>query len=359
MDARDRPWKGYAWAIAAVAACTLLGQAMHGRFDPVNIAMVYLLAVVVIAVRFTRGAAIAAAALAVAAFDFRFVPPVGTFTVEDAQYVLTFAIMVAVAVVISGLMGDVRGKARAQARLEVEAQTERVRSALLASISHDVRTPLAVILGAASTLADRGESLGAQERRALAASLAQNARDMSEHVSKVLQMTRLETGAMAVERDWAALPEIASSALDKLRERLARDYVLVEFPPELPLVRVDAALVEQVFVNLLENAARHTPPGTVVRVRAQRRDREVVVSVEDFGGGLADAEMRQVFEKFHRGSLESARGGVGLGLAICRAIVRLHGGEAWAERIPEGGTAFRFTLPLEPAPPVPPEPVPS
>jgi len=114
-------------------------------------------------------------------------------------------------------------------------------------------------------------------------------------------------------------------------------------------------LIEQVLANLLENAARHTPTGTLVRLRAAVSGGELVVSVEDFGPGLPDGDVERVFAKFHRGMAEGAGGGVGLGLAICRAIVRLHGGKIWAERRPEGGAVFRFTLPLEEAPSVPAE----
>ena len=213
---RAFPWAGYAWALAAAAACSLAGLAMRPRFDLVNVAMVYVLAVVVVALRASRGAAIATAVLSVLAFDFLFVPPQGTFTVDDVQYLLTFAIMVAVALVISRLTGDVRRRANAQAAAEVEAETERIRSALLASISHDLRTPLAVMAGASSTLAERGERLPGGERTALARSLFEQSREMSEHVAKILQMTRLESGAIQVEKDWASLAEIAGAALNRL-----------------------------------------------------------------------------------------------------------------------------------------------
>jgi two-component system, OmpR family, sensor histidine kinase KdpD len=349
-----RSWAGYAWAAGATVLCTLAGLAMTPRFDLVNIAMVYVLAVVVVALRHARGPAIATAMLSVLAFDYEFVPPRGALTVDDAQYLFTFAIMLAVALVVSRLVEDVRARARAQADLEVQAETERIRGALLASISHDLRTPLAVMTGASSSLAEGGERLAADERRALAASVFEQAREMSEHVSKVLQMTRLETGALAPERDWASLAEIAGAVLRRLAGKLEGHRVMVDLPGDLPLVRVDAALVEQALGNLLENAARHTPPGTVVRLRAQPRDGEVVVSVEDFGGGLPEADLERIFAKFERGVAEGG-GGMGLGLSICRAIVRLHGGRAWAERVAGGGIAFRFTLPLESVPVVPAE----
>ena len=349
-------WQGYAWSVAAAAACTLAGFAMRSRFDLVNIAMVYVLAVVVIALRFPRGPAFTTAMLSVLAFDYAFVPPSGTFTVDDVQYLLTFAIMLAVALVVSRLVESVKTRAAAQAALELEAETERIRSALLASISHDLRTPLAVMAGASSSLAESGEQLSADERRALANSVFQQARRMSDHVAKILQMTRLENGAIVLERDWSSMAEIVGSVLARLRERLSLHRVIVEVPSELPLVRIDASLVEQALGNLLENCAKHTPPGTIVRVRAQRSGEEIVITVEDYSGGLPERDVERVFAKFHRGAVEGAGTGFGLGLAICRAIVRLHGGRAWAESVPAGGTAFHFSLPLEEAPSVPPEP---
>ena len=348
---------GYLWALGAVAACTAAGFAMEGRFDLVNIAMVYVLAVVWVALRYSRGAAVATSVLAIAAFDFFFVPPQGTFTVDDVQYLLTFAIMLAVALVISGLTQRARRQAHAQATLAVEAETERIRSTLLASISHDLRTPLAVMTGASSSLAERGERLSADERQALAKSVFDQSRELSDRVAKVLQMTRLEGGGMAVARDWASIAEIADSSRRRLRERLAAHRVMVEIPGDLPLVKVDATLIEQVLDNLLENAAKHTPAGTVVRVRAKREARELVVSVEDLGGGLPEGDVERVFAKFSHGAIGGAAGGIGLGLAIARAIVRLHGGRTWAERLPAGGTAFRFTLPVEETPAMPAEPV--
>ena len=342
---------GYAWAAGLVALCTSLGLAITPRVELVNIPMLYLLAVVLIALRFGRGPVIAASILSVAAFNFFFVPPRGTFSVDEPHYLLTFVMMLAVGLIISGLTERVRARTKAQAELALQAETERIRSALLASISHDLRTPLAVITGASSSLAERGERLSAEERHALAQSIFHQSHEMSELVAKVLQMTRLESGAITLERDWGSLGEIAGSVLRRLRERLASHMVMVDLTDDLPLVRVDASLIEQVLGNLLENAARHTPPRTLIRLRGQLLESELVVSVEDFGPGLPEGDLEHLFAKFqHRD-----RGGVGLGLAICRAIVQLHGGRIWAERLPGVGTAFRFTLPLEAQPSVPAE----
>jgi len=144
--------------------------------------------------------------------------------------------------------------------------------------------------------------------------------------------------------------------LSRLEERLSTHGVIVEVPADLPLVRVDATLIEQALGNLLENCAKHTPAGTIVRVRARPGPDEVRVTVEDYSGGMPEAELERVFAKFHHGAVAGEGTDIGLGLAICRAIVRLHGGEAWAERVDAGGTAFHFTLPRETPPPMPAEP---
>jgi two-component system, OmpR family, sensor histidine kinase KdpD len=239
-------------------------------------------------------------------------------------------------------------------RAIVDAETEGLRNALLASISHDLRTPLAVISGASSSLVEKGASLTQENRTALARSIFQQSQQMAELVANVLQMTRLEGGTIALERDWHALGELAGSVLARLRERLTAHPVEVELGPDVPLVRVDATLIEQVLANLLENAAKYTPPGTRVTLRAEHRGSDVVVSVEDEGPGLPPGDPELLFAKFQRGQIEGAVGGVGLGLAICRAIVHLHGGRIWAERRPRGAV-FVFTLPLEAVPAVPAE----
>src|SRR5688572_26055967 len=226
---------GYAWAAGATVLATLIALGLDAYFHVVNVALIYLIAVVLVALRYGRGPVIAVSVLNVAAFNFFFIPPRGTFHVDDPQYLLTFAMMLGVGLIVSGLTERVRARARAQAELAIEAETERVRSALLASISHDLRTPLAVITGSASTLAERGERLPPEERASLAQSIYQQARDVSELVTKVLQMTRLETGAIKLERDWGSLAEIAGSVLRRLRDRLATHMVMLDLPDELPL----------------------------------------------------------------------------------------------------------------------------
>lgn len=301
-----RALPGYSAAFAGALACTLTGLAMQPRFDLVNVAMVYLVAVVVVAARFTRGPAIAAALLSVVAFDLVFVPPRGRFTVDDVQYLLTFAIMVAVALLISHLVERARREAAERARAETAIDAERIRSTLLAAIPRELRAPLAI-------------------------------------------MGR-EPGSIELERRPCALPDAVSIALDRLRGRLVAHRVIVDVERELPPMQIDAPLVELALASLLENCAAHTPAGTIVRVRAERRGSDVLVTVEDYADRAGAGEREHLAAAFEDGALEGDVE-VALGLAVARAIVRAHGGKTWLERPPAGGTQFRFTLPLEAAAP--------
>jgi two-component system sensor histidine kinase KdpD len=228
----------------------------------------------------------------------------------------------------------------------VAAEAESLRNTLLASISHDLRTPLSVMAAAGSTLADRGAALDEPTRAALARSIEQKAREMADLVSNVLDLTRLDSGEITLRREAEHLEELIGAALHRCEERLRRHVVLVRLPADLPPVYVDATLVVQLFGNLLDNAAKYTPPGTHVTLSAAAEDGFVRVTVDDDGPGLPPGDPAQLFEKFRRGRREGTVVGVGLGLAICRAIVAAHGGMIAAQRLPERGARFELTLPL-------------
>jgi len=232
------------------------------------------------------------------------------------------------------------------------AERETLRNTLLASISHDLRTPLAVMAAAGSTLAQHGKNLDEATRVALAQSVETKAREMSDLVSNVLDLVRLESGQVALRRDWQTLDDLIGSALAACGERLATHRVELRLAPDLPPVWVDATLIVQVLTNLLDNVAKYTPAGTRVTISAAAEpDRSFVrVTVDDEGPGLPPGDPARLFEKFQRGTDEGAVVGVGLGLAICQAIVRAHGGEIEAQRLDAGGARFTFTLPASEEP---------
>jgi len=235
------------------------------------------------------------------------------------------------------------------------AERETLRNTLLSSISHDLRTPLAVMAGAGSALAQHGATLDEATRVQLARSIEDTAREMSELVSNVLDLVRLESGQVVLRRDWQTLDDLVGSALTRYQERLAGHPVETRLAPDLPAVWVDATLIVQVFSNLFDNIAKYTPPGTRASVSAVPAGDFVQVSVEDNGPGLPAGDPARLFDKFQRGSGEGTVVGVGLGLAIAQAIVRAHGGEIEAQRREGGGARFVFTLPCveAPAPGVP------
>jgi len=227
----------------------------------------------------------------------------------------------------------------------VAAEAENLRSTLLASISHDLRTPLAVIRGASSALNDPDLTLGAEARAHLSHLIDSKAEEMSELISNVLDLMRFEAGEVQLRRDWQGVDDLVGTALARLTGRFGGREVEVALPPDLPPVHVDAPLVTQVLVNLLENAIKHTPAGTRITLSAEAQSGAVRVLVDDTGPGLPPGDPERLFVKFQRGREESNTGGAGLGLAICRAIVNAHGGRITAAPRSGGGARFAFTLP--------------
>lgn len=489
------PAVAYGLAVAAVALATGLTRLAHPLLALADLSMLYLLVMIVVAVRLGRGPSIVASALSVAAFDFFFVPPHYTFAVFDARHTLTFAMMFGVGQVISALTlriqrqereardreartaslyalsralgaavdeaqtaealaghaaevlgapagvvlasearapsltasagevpfdepeqaaaravldsgqpagagtatlpearitcipvragprvagalalsharaldreardlleafvcqgalalerANLAGRARAS---ELQAREEAMRSALLSAVSHDLRTPLAAITGAATTLRDDAAAVPAEEQRGLVAAICDEAERMERLITNLLDMTRLESGGLRVKREWVPLEEMVGSALARLEPRLQGRPLKVSLPEGLPLLSADPLLIEQVLVNLLENAAKYSRGGSPIEVRARAAGEDVVVEVADRGPGVPEASRERVFEKFYRGAHVGV-GGIGLGLPICKGAVEAHGGTISVEGREGGGAVFRVTLPAVAGPP--------
>jgi two-component system, OmpR family, sensor histidine kinase KdpD len=234
----------------------------------------------------------------------------------------------------------------------VEIEGERLRNSLLSAISHDLRTPLASLVGLADSLRLTRPPPSAQQAE-IAGAMAASARRMSALANNLLDMARLESGAVRLNLQWQPLEEVVGTALAATADLLARRPVRVALADDLPLVRLDAVLMERVLVNLLENAAKYTPEGAPVDIDAARVGGEVELAVRDHGPGVPAGREADLFRKFERGRRESATPGVGLGLALCRAIVEAHGGRMQAENAAGGGARFVVRLPLGEPPPLP------
>lgn len=351
MQLRAFRWAGYGEALAIVAAATAVAWIMHPYVEASNLAMTYLLGVVVVARRRSRGPALLASLSSVAAFNFFFIPPYYTFAVADTHYVLTFATMLVVALVVSDLTVRVRAEAEAARAAEVRAESERLRSALLSAVSHDLRTPLSAITGAVSTVLESGERLDSVTRRELLEAARDEAERLNRLVQNLLQMTRLKAGVLPLDTDWHSMEEVVGAALARLASRLGDRPVTTRLPAELPLIRIDDVLIEQVLINLLENAAKHSPVTAPIEVAVEPDTSAVRVEVADRGPGIAPGTEQRIFETFYRGDPRASHG-AGLGLAICEAIVRAHGGTIEARNRRGGGLAVWFSLPRGIAPPV-------
>ena len=497
---REVQWSRYGWAAAVTAVCTAVAFLMDPMFSETNVAMIYVLGATIAGLKLGRGPGTLTAFTGVAAFDFFFVPPRLTFQVSDAQYLITFLVMLIVTFTIGNLMANVRQQNRVAGARErrtsllyamsrelagtrgrdnmarvavrhvaevfdstavvltadatgrlaypsgpplecsfrgadlsvaqwvfdhgeraglgtdtlpaapavylplrgtqgtlgvlgvqpanrrrvllpeqrhlletfagqvalawerstlgeeaaasrVAAETESLRNTLLASISHDLRTPLAVIAGAASTLARHGATLVAADQQTLARSIEDQAQEMSSLISNVLDLMRLESGRVELLRDAHSVEDLVGAALHRLEPRLKDHPVTIDIPEDLPGVSVDPVLISQVLSNLLDNAVKYTPPGTRIHIAAVADAPMVRVVVEDEGPGLPARDPKLLFEKFQRGHDESAVVGAGLGLSICRAIIGAHGGEITGGRGTRGGARFEFTLPVAEAAP--------
>jgi len=237
----------------------------------------------------------------------------------------------------------------------IHMESERLRNSLLSALSHDLRTPLAALVGLAESLTMTRPALSGTQLET-AHAIAEEARRMGALVSNLLEMARIESGEVKLRRQWHSFQELVGSALKAAQPALVRHRIAVNVPGDLPLVEFDATLIERVLYNLIENASKYTPPGTVITVAAEATADSLAVSVSDTGPGIPKGQEKSIFEKFTRGTRESATPGVGLGLAISRAIIDAHHGRIWAENGQNGGARFMFTLPLGSPPETPEEP---
>jgi two-component system, OmpR family, sensor histidine kinase KdpD len=237
-----------------------------------------------------------------------------------------------------------------QATLAVE--TEQLRNALLSSVSHDLRTPLASIAGSASGLAESFDALDPATRRELLDTITEESGRLARIVENLLHMTRLSSGRVAVDRQWQPVEDVIGSALNRMERNLTGRDVDVVIADGLPLGHFDEVLVELALINLIDNAVKYSPPGTPIEVGVRDVDDALAIEVADRGRGFLPGDEQQVFDLFYRGAdAKPDRRGTGLGLAICKAIVRAHDGVIVARTRPEGGASIRFTLPYDGEPP--------
>lgn len=340
---RATQWRQAGRALLVVAACTAVAWQLERWFDSINLILIYMGGVVLVALTSVRTASWTAIGLSIFAFDLIFVPPRWSLKPTDAQHYFTLLVMVGVGLLVTELTERLRRQARRTAAAAVEAQTERLRNTLLSGLSHDFRTPLTTIVGATTSLLEQGAALDEPHRRGLLESVLREAQRMHAMSSRLLDLTRLEEGAVEPRCEWCPADEPVEEVVQAIGPRLAGHRLQVHTDADA-VVWCDPTLVEQALVNLVDNALRHTPPGgTIVVGIAVDRERWRL-TVQDSGPGVPPGEEERVFRKFHRAPCADSSGErTGLGLALCAAIARLHGGEIHVANAP--GARFAMTLP--------------
>jgi two-component system sensor histidine kinase KdpD len=212
-----------------------------------------------------------------------------------------------------------------------------------------LRSPLAVVSGAASTLLEKDTSLNQLARLELLRTIYEETDRLERIIRNVLNLTRLESGAIVVRKEWQPLEEIIGVILNRFADRLKERPLKLNIPPDLPIIPFDTLLMEQVLSNLMENAVRHTPTGTSVEITVTQQESAVIIEIADRGPGIPVHEEEAIFSKFTRST--NTRMGAGIGLSICRVIIEAHGGRIWVENRSGGGAAFKFVIPIEGTPP--------
>lgn len=264
-------------------------------------------------------------------------------TAEDFRMLDTLADQAAVAIERAQLAGEI-------AEAQLTAETERLRTALLSSISHDLRTPLSSILGSATSLASYGESLNEGEKRDLLSAIQEEAERLNRYVANLLDMTRLEGGALDIRRDWVDLAELCVGAIDRVAKIAPDRHIERRIAADLPAMLLDFVLMEQALFNILDNAVKYSPAGSPILVEAEKSGSDVVIAVTDAGPGVPPEDLERIFDKFQRVQLpQQHAAGTGLGLSICRGFVSAMGGTVMAISPPRGrttGATFEIRLPL-------------
>lgn len=382
---------GYLGAVLGTALVTLVLAFFQARINSTTVALTFLLVVLFVALFRGSGPALVASVLGMLSFNFFFLPPLYTFSIAHPQNWVALTAFFTTAVAVGQL--SARAKRRAEeaemAKQELERlyselrdaferasqaealrRSEKLKSALLDAVTHDLRTPLASVKASITTLLDEARGtkdagqpvvLDEESRLDMMEVIDQESDRLNRFIGDLIELARIEAGELQLRPRWGSIDEIISTALTRAEPLTAQHKIEVEVEKELPLVRVDNRTVSEVVYSLIDNAAKYSPVNTTIRVTASRGDEVVYVAVEDMGKGVPAELRRRVFDKFFRamrdGDVTTGEpSGTGMGLAIAKGIVEAHGGHIWLEPRREGtGTRVCFTLPIgdeEPGEPV-------
>lgn len=350
----------YLWIIVIVSSCTFICFSAKEYLTEGDIAMIYLLGVVAVSSRFSWIHSIIAVFLSVALTNFLFVPPLYTFHVENIRSLITFTVMFIVGTVVTWLSMSLRKHNEEMKIKEAEksqfmkqneenklkSEKEKLRNDLLSSIAHDLRTPLSSISGTASVLLQKMNDINDDKRNDMLLTISDEAFRLGRLVENILNITKLESTDFIVKKEWYPLEEIIVSATSRVEKLYKERNIKIFLPDEMIMIHADPVLIEQAIINLLENAAKYSFEKTEINIEAVTGPGYISVCVIDKGPGVKIEDLDIIFEKFQqlqRGS--DMKTGSGIGLSVCKAIIKVHGGEIFAQMTPDNGFKVSFKLP--------------
>jgi two-component system sensor histidine kinase KdpD len=340
---RESVSMGLAASLLCVALATALIYPLREFAPAVSTGVVYMLAVLVVSIYWGLWLGLFTAVASTAAFNFFHIPPTGNLDIANGENWVALGVFLTAAAIASSLAERPRSRAR-EAETDALRRSDETKTALLRTVSHDLRSPLTAIMAAGEALSS--ERIADGDRRVLAEAIGAEASRLSSLVDKLLDLSRLEAGHAPPRTDWCSIEEVITAAVEDLGER--GDRVEVAVDRDLPFVRADATQLERALVNLLENAVRFSVDGRAL-VRARALVDRVALEVVDRGPGIPDEDLDRVFEPFYQRPDDRSREGSGLGLAIVRGLVEVNGGRVWAESAPGQGAVFVVEMPLGPA----------
>lgn len=338
-------------AAGILIAATLVGLLFSGlKIPEANIIAVYILGVLIISIITSSWMySFLASVISVLAFNFLFTIPRFTLRAYDPSYPVTFGIMFLVALITGSLASRMKEYARESAQAAMQIEKEQLRADLLRSISHDLRTPLTSISGNASNLLSNENEFSQETRMQIYGDIYDDSMWLIKLVENLLSVTRIEDGRMDLRMSAELMDEVIAEAMRHTDRNRDGRKIEVSSDEEFILGKMDARLIVQVVINLVDNAVKYTPEGAKIRIHTGKKDGMVVVSVSDTGPGIPDEQKSKVFDMFYTGTNRAADGrrSLGLGLGLCRSIIRAHGGEIWVSDNKPQGAVFTFTLPAE------------
>ena len=342
-------WKELFYSLFILAAATLIGLLFsYLGFTEANIITIYLLAILLASlVTTSRWCSLINSLASVLIFNFFFTEPKFTLHAYEKGYPVTFAIMFIASWITGTLAVRVKEHGKKAAEAEMLAQKEQLRANLLRSISHDLRTPLTSISGNASNLLSNSSSFDENTKRQIYSDIYDDSMWLINLVENLLSVSRMEDGKMILNIQTELMDEIITEALRHIDKRSTEHVIQVSHEEELLLAKMDGRLIMQVIINLIDNAIKYTPSGTVITIHTKKENEWILVEVADNGAGIPNDEKERLFEMFYTGNnnIADGRRSIGLGLFLCKSIIEAHGGEMNLYDSVPHGSVFRFTLP--------------